>query len=59
MSGLGVNDFMKRINRVKLEKTDLAKLAPTVSLLAQSEGLRSHDASVRIRLEKRKETGTT
>ncbi len=59
MSGLGVADFMKRVNRLQLGPDDLQDLAPTVETLAQAEGLCAHAASVRIRLETRKETGTT
>ncbi len=48
---LRVDDFRKHIHVVDVDRTALARLAPHVVALADSEGLPAHADSVRIRLE--------
>ncbi|MDP9069080.1 MAG: histidinol dehydrogenase [Actinomycetota bacterium] len=50
-SGLGVNDFLKRIYVSSYDKTALARLAPHVDALARAEGLPGHARSVHARLD--------
>lgn len=47
--GLSVMDFVKLISVQELSFKGLARLAPTVISLAESEGLRAHADSVRVR----------
>jgi histidinol dehydrogenase len=49
-SGLGVNDFIKRIYVSSLQRTALERLAPHVAALAEAEGLRAHSRAVDARL---------
>ena len=48
-SGLSTDSFLKKITFQHLSPEALADLAPTVSLLARTEGLPAHAASVEIR----------
>ena len=51
-SALRVDDFLKHIHIVAVEPAGLAALAPTVTTLAEAEGLPAHAASVRARLDR-------
>ena len=46
-SGLGVNDFVKRIYVSSFERTALERFAPHVEALAEAEGLPGHARAVR------------
>lgn len=50
-SGLGVNDFLKRIYVSGFEPSALERLAPHVEALAEAEGLPTHADAVTVRLE--------
>ncbi|MDR2413406.1 MAG: histidinol dehydrogenase, partial [Odoribacteraceae bacterium] len=50
-SGVGVESFTKRISFQELTPGGLAYLAPTIELMAASEGLDAHGNAVRIRLQ--------
>lgn len=50
-SGLGVEDFVKRIYVSNYGKSALQRLAPHVEALARAEGLTGHARSVRARLD--------
>ena len=50
-SGLGVNDFLKRIYVSSLERSALERMAPHVAALAEAEGLHGHARAVDGRLE--------
>ncbi len=47
--GLSVMDFVKIVTVQKVSASGLRKLAPTISCLADAEGLPAHAASVRLR----------
>jgi histidinol dehydrogenase len=47
--GLSVMDFLKVISVQELSSTSLRKLSPTIVRLAETEGLRAHAESVRVR----------
>jgi histidinol dehydrogenase len=47
--GLSVLDFVKIITVQQFSSTGLRKIAPTVTTLADADGLRAHAASVRVR----------
>jgi histidinol dehydrogenase len=47
--GLGVLDFVKLISIQKLSRAGLKRIAPTVELLANAEGLRAHEESIHMR----------
>ncbi|MEA2446893.1 MAG: histidinol dehydrogenase [Actinomycetota bacterium] len=49
-SGLGVDDFVKRIYVSSFERSALARLAPHIEALAETEGLDGHAAAVQARL---------
>ena len=49
-SGLGVNDFLKRIYVSSLERSALERLTPHVQALADAEGLQGHARAVERRL---------
>jgi len=51
-SGLSVNDFLKRHSVIKITKTGIERLGPSVINLAQHENLEGHANSVKIRLKK-------
>ena len=48
--GLNVMDFVRIITLQEASRKGLEKIAPTVTLLAEAEGLKGHAASVRARL---------
>ena len=48
--GLSVLDYLKIITVQEVSKSALKKIAPTVTLLAEAEGLQAHANSVRVRL---------
>jgi histidinol dehydrogenase len=49
--GLCVLDYVKIISVQELSKTGLKRIAPTVTLLAEAEGLKAHANSVRVRVK--------
>jgi histidinol dehydrogenase len=51
-SGLGVEDFIKRIYVSALQPTALERLAPHVDALAEAEGLPTHARAVHLRLDR-------
>ena len=51
-SGLSVNDFLKRQSLIKISKTGIERLGPSVINLAQYENLEGHANSIKIRLKK-------
>ena len=51
-SGLSVNDFLKRHSLIKMTKTGIERLSPSVINLAKYENLVGHANSVKIRLKK-------
>jgi histidinol dehydrogenase len=48
-SALRVDDFLKHIHVVDVERSGLDRLGPVVTAMAESEGLQAHADSVRIR----------
>ena len=53
-SGLSVNDFLKRHSLIKISKSGIERLGPSVINLAEHENLGGHANSIRIRLKKEK-----
>ncbi len=53
-SGLSVYDFLKRHSVIKVTKSGIEKLGPSVINLAQYENLDGHANSIKIRLKKEK-----
>ena len=51
-SGLSVNDFLKRQSLIKITKTGIERLGPSVINLAKYENLEGHAYSVKVRLKK-------
>ncbi len=51
-SGLSVNDFLKRHSVIKMTKSGIERLGPSVINLAQHENLEGHANSIKIRLKK-------
>jgi histidinol dehydrogenase len=51
-SGLSVNDFLKRHSLIKITKTGIERLGPSVINLSQNENLEGHAKSIKIRLKK-------
>ena len=51
-SGLSVNDFLKRHSLIKITKSGIERLGPSVINLAQHENLEGHANSIKIRLKK-------
>ena len=51
-SGLSVNDFLKRHSLIKITKSGIERLGPSVINLARHENLDGHANSVKIRLKK-------
>jgi len=49
--GLCVLDYVKIISIQELSKAGLKRIAPTVTLLSEAEGLKAHANSVRVRLK--------
>ena len=54
-SGLGVQDFIKRIYVSRFERSALERFAQHVDALAEAEGLMGHSRTVSLRLEDRRE----
>ncbi len=52
-SGLSVNDFLKRHSLIKITKTGIERLGPSVINLSKYENLYGHANSVKIRLKKK------
>ena len=52
-SGLSVNDFLKRRSLIKITKSGIERLGPSVINLAQHENLDGHANSIKIRLKRR------
>ena len=53
-SGLSVNDFLKRHSLIKITKTGIERLGPSVINLAKHENLDGHANSVKLRLKREK-----
>ena len=51
-SGLSVNDFLKRQSVIKITKSGIERLGPSVINLAEHENLQGHANSIKIRLKK-------
>ncbi len=51
-SGLSVSDFLKRHSLIKITKTGIERLGPSVINLAQHENLYGHAKSIKMRLKK-------
>ena len=51
-SGLSVYDFLKRRSIIKITKTGIESLGPSVINLAKNEKLYGHANSVKVRIEK-------
>ena len=51
-SGLSVNDFLKRHSMIKITKSGIERLGPSVINLAKHENLDGHANSIKIRLKK-------
>ena len=51
-SGLSVSDFLKRYSLIKITKSGIERLGPSVINLAQHENLDGHANSIKIRLKK-------
>jgi len=51
-SPLNILDFVKLINTVKTDNSDLKQLGKAVSVIARAEGLDAHARAVEKRLEK-------
>jgi len=52
-SGLGIEDFLKRISLISFSRDSLRRCANDIVRLAEIEGLMNHAESVKIRLRKR------
>ena len=52
-SGLSVNDFLKRQSLIKITKSGIERLGPSVINLAKHEKLEGHANSIKIRLKRR------
>ena len=53
-SGLSVNDFLKRQSVIKITKSGIERLGPSVINLAKHEKLEGHSNSIKIRLKKKR-----
>ena len=51
-SGLSVNDFLKRHSLIKISKSGIERLGPSVINLAKHENLEGHANSIKMRLKK-------
>ncbi len=51
-SGLSVNDFLKRHSLIKITKTGIERLGPSVINLSRHEKLEGHARSIKMRLKK-------
>ena len=52
-SGLSIYDFLKRHSIIKISKTGIERLGPSVINLAQYENLDGHANSIKIRLKRK------
>ena len=52
-SGLSVNDFLKRHSVIKITKTGIERLGPSVINLAEHENLDGHANSVKLRIKRK------
>ena len=52
-SGLSVNDFLKRHSLIKITKTGIERLGPSVINLAKHESLDGHANSVKLRINRK------
>ena len=52
-SGLSVNDFLKRQSVIKITKSGIERLGPSVINLAKHEKLEGHANSIKIRIKKK------
>ncbi len=52
-SGLSVNDFLKRHSLIKITKSGIERLGPSVINLARHENLEGHANSIKVRIKKR------
>ena len=52
-SGLSVNDFLKRHSLIKISKSGIERLGPSVINLAKHENLDGHANSIKLRLKKK------
>ena len=48
--GLGVRDFLKTVNILRVDREGLSRIGPAAVVLARAEGLEGHAASVEVRL---------
>ena len=51
-SGLSVSDFLKRYSLIKITKSGIERLGPSVINLAKHENLDGHANSIKVRLKK-------
>ncbi len=51
-SGLSVNDFLKKQSIIKMSKTGIERLGPSVITLSKYEDLYGHSNSIRVRIKK-------
>ncbi len=49
-SVLGVEDFLRRVHAVQVDRAGIERVAPHVAALADAEGLAAHAESVRVRV---------
>lgn len=54
MSGINLDSFMHKITFQELSREGLKALAPTITAMAEAEGLDAHAEAVRIRLKQQK-----
>ena len=54
MSGVNLDSFMHKITFQELSREGLEALAPTITAMAEAEGLDAHAEAVRIRLKQQK-----
>ena len=52
-SGLSVNDFLKRHSVIKITKTGIERLGPSVINLAEHENLDGHANSIKLRIKRK------
>lgn len=55
--GLSVDSFLRATTVQHLSKSGLADLAPTITTLAEAEGLSAHAESVRVRIDEERSRG--
>lgn len=57
MSGVNMDSFMRKITYQEITPQGIFGLAPTITTMAQAEGLDAHAAAVRVRLDFLKDLG--